>query len=150
MQPLTVLTDDEQMLQNEVRRLAQETVRPLVHDSDRDAKIDPSIVKAFFEMGLMSVEIPEEYGGAGMSFTCAILAVEQLARVDPSAAVVMDVQNTLVNNCILRWGPTSRRNAGSRGSYPERSAPTRCPRRTRARTPLPSGRGRCGRATRSS
>ena len=104
MQPLTVLTDDEKMLQNEVRRLAEETLRPLVHDSDRDAKIDPSLVKAFFEMGLMSVEIPEEYGGAGMSFTSAILAVEQLARVDPSAAVVMDVQNTLVNNCILRWG----------------------------------------------
>jgi short/branched chain acyl-CoA dehydrogenase len=104
MQPLTVLTDDEKMLQNEVRRLAEETLRPLVHDSDRDAKIDPSIVKSFFEMGLMSVEVPEEYGGAGMSFTSAILAVEQLARVDPSAAVVMDVQNTLVNNCILRWG----------------------------------------------
>ena len=144
MQPLTVLTDDEKMLQNEVRRLAEETLRPLVHDSDRDAKIDPSLVKAFFEMGLMSVEIPEEYGGAGMSFTSAILAGEQLARVDPPART----RSSTTASCA--GGPASRKNAGSRGSPPERSAPTRCPRRMRALTPLPYGHGRCGRAMGSS
>jgi short/branched chain acyl-CoA dehydrogenase len=103
-QPLTILTDDEKMLQDEVRRLAEETLKPLIHRSDEKGTLDPAVVPAFFEMGLMAVEVPESYGGAGMSFTSTILAVEQLARVDPSAAVVMDVQNTLVNNCILRWG----------------------------------------------
>jgi butyryl-CoA dehydrogenase/short/branched chain acyl-CoA dehydrogenase len=99
-----MLDDDERMLQEEVRRFADESLRPLVAASDRDAILDPSVIPAFFEMGLMAVEVPDALGGAGMSFMCAILAVEQLARVDPSAAVVMDVQNTLVNNCILRWG----------------------------------------------
>ena len=102
--PLTTLTDDERMLRDEVRRFAEETLRPLISDSDREGKLHPSVIPAFFELGLMAVEVPEEFGGAGMSFTSAILAVEQLARVDPAAAVVMDVQNTLVNNCILRYG----------------------------------------------
>ena len=102
--PLTTLTEDQQMLVDEVRRLAEEKVRPLVRASDEAGKMDPSAIAALFEMGLMAVDVPEEYGGAGMTFMSVILAVEQLARVDPSVAVVMDVQNTLVNNCITRWG----------------------------------------------
>jgi len=104
LQPLTILTEDQQMLVDEVRRLAEERIQPHVQSSDAAAKLEPSIIPALFEMGLMAIEVPEAYGGAGMSFTSAILAVEQLARVDPSVAVVMDVQNTLVNNCLLSWG----------------------------------------------
>jgi butyryl-CoA dehydrogenase/short/branched chain acyl-CoA dehydrogenase len=101
--PLTVLNDEELMLQEEVRRFADETVRPLIAESDREGKLPPSIVPALFEMGLMAVEIPEKLGGAEMPFSSAIIAIEELARVDPSVSVVMDVHNTLVNNCILRW-----------------------------------------------
>ena len=107
--PLTLLTEDEQMLKDEVRRFAEETLRPLIADSDRDGVLNPAVVPALFAMGLMGVEIPEKYGGAGMPFSSVIIAVEELARVDPSVAVVMDVQNTLVNNCILRWGDESQK-----------------------------------------
>jgi alkylation response protein AidB-like acyl-CoA dehydrogenase len=112
------------MLQEEVRRFAEEVLRPRIGDADREGKLDPTVVPALFEMGLMAVEVPEELGGAGMSFTMAILAVEELARVDPSVAVVMDVQNTLVNNCILRWASDeqkkrwlTRLSSGTVGAY---------------------------------
>ena len=102
--PLTELSDDEQLFSSTVRDFAEEQIRPAAGRMDRDGKMDPGLIRQFFELGLMGVEVPESYGGAGGSFFMAILAVEQLSRVDPSAAVVVDVQNTLVNNAILRWG----------------------------------------------
>ncbi|HXG28663.1 MAG TPA: acyl-CoA dehydrogenase [Nevskiales bacterium] len=102
-QPLTILSEEESMFQRAVRDFAEERVRPLVHQMDRDAQLDPSLIPAVFELGLMGIEIPEQYGGAGGSFTMAALAVEALSQVDASTAILVDVQNTLVNNCLLRW-----------------------------------------------
>ena len=101
--PLTRLTEDEKMFAEQVRQFAEEQVKPHVSSMDHDAKMTPEIIKACFELGLMGIEIPEQHGGAGASFFMSILAVEELARVDPSVAVMVDVQNTLVNNALLRW-----------------------------------------------
>ncbi len=102
--PLTVLADDEEMFRDSVRDFAEEAVRPHVGRMDRDGVMDAGLIRQFFELGLMGVEVPEAYCGAGGSFFMAIQAVEELSRVDASAGVVVDVQNTLVNNAILRWG----------------------------------------------
>jgi alkylation response protein AidB-like acyl-CoA dehydrogenase len=102
--PLTLLTEEEQMFRDTVRAFAEETVTPLVHDMDRDAKMDGELITQLFELGLMGIEVPEEMGGAGSSFFTAALVVEELSRVDPSVGVLVDVQNTLVNNCLLRYG----------------------------------------------
>jgi butyryl-CoA dehydrogenase/short/branched chain acyl-CoA dehydrogenase len=102
--PLTVPTEDQQQMLAEVRRFAEEGIRPKVAEMDAVGKLDPAILKTLFEMGLMGIDIPEEYGGSGMSFTDAILVIIELAKVDPSVSVVCDVQNTLVNNAIRRWG----------------------------------------------
>ena len=102
--PLTVLSEEEQLFCDSVRDFAEEKIRPSVSQMDRDAKIAPELIPQFFELGLMGIEVPDSLGGAGGSFFMAIQAVEQLSRVDSSAAVVVDVQNTLVNNAILRWG----------------------------------------------
>ncbi|HUF67653.1 MAG TPA: acyl-CoA dehydrogenase [Longimicrobiales bacterium] len=102
-QPLTVLTEEEQMFRDMVRQFAEETVRPLVMEMDRSAKMDPDLIRQFFALGLMGVEVPESMGGAESSFFTAVLVVEELSRVDPSVAVLVDVQNTLVNNCIMRY-----------------------------------------------
>jgi len=102
-QSLLALTEDEQLFRDSVRQFAEEAVRPLVKEMDEKGVFEHSLIEQFFQLGLMGIEIPEQYGGSGASFFEAILAVEELARVDPSAAVVVDVQNTLVNNAILRW-----------------------------------------------
>ena len=101
--PLTLLSEEEQMFQDSVRQFAHEQIRPHVREMDESAHFRPDILKQFFELGLMSIEIPEEYGGQGGTFFQAVLAVEELAAVDPSAAVIVDVQNTLVINALLRW-----------------------------------------------
>jgi alkylation response protein AidB-like acyl-CoA dehydrogenase len=101
--PLTVLGEDETMFQGAVRDFAEEKVRPLVSKMDQDGALEPALIPAVFELGLMGVEIPETLGGAGGSFFMATLAVEALSRVDASTAILVDVQNTLVNNCVLRW-----------------------------------------------
>ena len=85
-------------------RFAEEQVRPLVAGMDRDAKMDPMLIRQFFELGLMGIEVSEAYGGAAGTFFMCVLAVEELSRVDAAAAVVVDVQNTLVNNAFIRWG----------------------------------------------
>lgn len=95
---LTAFTEEEVMLKETVARWANTELKPLVRKMDSEKKMDPKIVKGLFEQGLMGIEIPSEYGGAGMSFTGAILAIEELAKVDPSVSVCCDVQNTLVNN----------------------------------------------------
>ncbi len=101
--PLTVLSDEEKAFADEVYKFAQKEVAPHVAQMDEESKLHPNIIPKLFEMGLMGVEIPEKFDGVDGSFMLATLAVESLARVDPSVAVVVDVQNTLVNNALVRW-----------------------------------------------
>jgi len=101
--PLTDLSEDERMFRDQIRQFAEERVRPLVAKMDREAQIPRELVDACFELGIMGVEIPDEHQGAGATFFMSVLVVEELARVDASVAVLVDVQNTLVNNAILRW-----------------------------------------------
>ena len=102
--PLTVLAEDEAILRDSVREFADAQIRPLVREMDEHAKIPRSLVDRLFELGVMGIEIPESYGGSGGTFFHAVLAVEELSRVDPSVGVLVDVQNTLVINALLRWG----------------------------------------------
>ncbi|HVR40193.1 MAG TPA: acyl-CoA dehydrogenase [Thermoanaerobaculia bacterium] len=102
--PLTVLSEEEQMFQQSVRDFAIEKIRPLVHQMDHDAKMSSDLIQDFFELGIMGIEVPDRFGGAGSSFFNAVLVVEELSHVDASCGVLVDVQNTLVNNAILRWG----------------------------------------------
>src|SRR6266566_9149185 len=102
MQPLTALNEDERMFQATVRKFAREQIRPFVREMDEAGVFRKDIIKQFFEMGLMGIEIPEEYGGQGGTFFQCVMAVEELSAVDPSAGVIVDVQNTIVNNAILR------------------------------------------------
>jgi alkylation response protein AidB-like acyl-CoA dehydrogenase len=102
--PLTVLSEDEEMFRASVREFAEGELRPRVEQMDEEGKLDPALTKQCFDLGLMGIETPEEYGGAGAGFFTAIIAVEELSRVDPSVGVFVDVQNTLVNNALLRWG----------------------------------------------
>jgi len=92
------------MMEDSVSKFAQEVILPKVRDMDEAENMDASVVEAMFEQGLMGIEIPEEYGGAGMNFTAAIVAIEALARVDPSVSVMCDVHNTLVNTAVLKYG----------------------------------------------
>jgi butyryl-CoA dehydrogenase/short/branched chain acyl-CoA dehydrogenase len=101
--PLTSLTDDEVLFRDNVRQFADEKLRPLVREMDENQVFDHGLIDQFFQLGLMGIEIPEQYGGGAGSFFEAILAVEEISRVDPSAGVLIDVQNTLVNNALLRW-----------------------------------------------
>ncbi len=102
--PITTLTEEEEMFRSAVRDFAESEIRPHVHDMDAAAQFNLDIIPKFFELGLMGVEIPEQFGGAGGNIFLAVLAIEELARVDASAAIYVDVHNTLVNNCVLRWG----------------------------------------------
>ena len=102
--PLTNLTEDEVLFRDNVRQFAEERLRPLVREMDEKQVFDHGLIKQFFQLGLMGIEIPEPYGGGAGTFFEAILAVEEISRVDPSAGVLVDVQNTLVNNAFLRWG----------------------------------------------
>src|SRR5688572_33275890 len=101
MGPPSTLSDDERLFFETVYAFARERVAPKVSEMDAAAKLDPDLLRALFELGLMGVETPAAEGGAGASFFSSILAVQALARVDPSLAVVVDVQNTLVNNALL-------------------------------------------------
>jgi alkylation response protein AidB-like acyl-CoA dehydrogenase len=102
--PLTKLSEDEQMFRSSVREFAEGEIRPRVEQMDEHAKLDPAVIQQCFQLGLMGIETPEQYGGAGTTFFNAILAVEELSRVDASVGVFVDVQNTLVNNALIRWG----------------------------------------------
>ena len=102
--PLTTLTEDENLFRDNIRQFAEDRVRPLSKEMDEKGVFDKDLIHEFFQLGLMGIEIPEQYGGGGGKFFEAILAVEELSRVDASAGVVVDVQNTLVNNAFLRWG----------------------------------------------
>jgi butyryl-CoA dehydrogenase/short/branched chain acyl-CoA dehydrogenase len=100
---LTQLNEDEQMFRGTVRRFAAEQIRSLVRGMDEAQQMDAGVIRQLFGLGLMGIEIPEEYGGSGGSFFEAILAVEEISTVDPSVGVLVDVQNTLCVNALLRW-----------------------------------------------
>jgi short/branched chain acyl-CoA dehydrogenase len=102
--PLTVLGDEEKMFQSVVRRFARERIGPHVRAMDEAGVFRKELLEEMFKLGLMGIEIPEEYGGQGGTFFQAVLAIEAVAAVDPSAAVIIDVQNTIANNVIIRWG----------------------------------------------
>lgn len=102
--PLTLLSEEEQMFREMVRQFAEQEIAPRVAAMDRDGELDGDLIAKLFELGLMGIEIPEASGGAGASFFTSVLAVEELSRVDPSVGVFVDVQNTLVNNAIQRYG----------------------------------------------
>jgi short-chain 2-methylacyl-CoA dehydrogenase len=101
--PLTRLSDEESLFRESVREFAEQQIRPLSAEMDEKGKFAPELIQQFFDLGLMGIEVPEEYGGQGGTFFSAILAVEEMSRVDASAGVIVDVQNTLVNNAFLRW-----------------------------------------------
>ncbi len=101
---LTHLDEDEKLFRDTVRRFARERIQPLVRQMDEACVLDKGILKQFFELGLMGIEIPEEYGGQGGNFFQCMLAIEELAAVDPAAAIVVDIQNSIVNNAVMRWG----------------------------------------------
>lgn len=118
------LTSEEQIFFDTISSFAQQKISPKVMEMDNAALADPSIIKSFFEMGLMAIEVPEEYGGSESSFFMAILAIQALSQVDPSMGVIVDVQNTLVNNAFIRWGSSilkkkylSKLSSSSVGSY---------------------------------
>ena len=105
--PITVLSEEEQLLQSTVRRFAAETVAPLVRPMEEAAQYAPGLIRKLAELGLLAIEVPEDFGGSGGSFFDSILAVEALAEVDPSVALIVDIQNTLSVNALLRWGTPS-------------------------------------------
>jgi len=100
---LTVLSEEEELFRASVREFAEGEIKPRVEAMEHAAKLDPDLIRQCFDLGLMAIETPEEYGGAGSTFFNAILAIEELARVDASTSVFVDVQNTLVTNAIIRW-----------------------------------------------
>jgi len=104
--PITHFSETESLMADQVAKFSNEVILPKVREMDEAELMDPVIVEQLFEQGLMGVEIPEEYGGAGMNFTAAIVAIEELARVDPSVSVMCDVHNTLVNTAVMRYGST--------------------------------------------
>jgi alkylation response protein AidB-like acyl-CoA dehydrogenase len=104
IQPLTVLSEEEQMFQAAAREFAEGEIGPHVEAMDREGVFRPELIEKFFEQGFMGLSVPEAYGGCSGSFFMSVLAIEEFSRVDASAGVVIDVQNTLVSNAILRWG----------------------------------------------
>jgi alkylation response protein AidB-like acyl-CoA dehydrogenase len=122
--PLTVMTEEEEFFRETVREFAERELAPRVDNMERQGHYDAEIIPMLFDLGLMGIEIPEEYGGSGGSFFMSIVAIEQLSRVDASVALMVDVQNTLVANAILRWANEelrerilSRLTQGSVGAY---------------------------------
>jgi alkylation response protein AidB-like acyl-CoA dehydrogenase len=107
--PLTQLSEEESMFQASVRRFAAERLAPHVRAMDEAGIFRKELLTELFDMGLMAVDVPEEYGGQGGTFFQAIIAIEELAKVDPSASVIVDVQNTLFNNALVRWANDDQR-----------------------------------------
>lgn len=102
--PLTALSEEEVMFRDTVRSFAEENIKPLAKKMDEEASFDKELLKKFFDLGIMGIEIPEEYGGAGSTFFNSVLLIEEFGKVDASASVLVDVQNTLVNNALVKWG----------------------------------------------
>ena len=106
---LTVLSEEESQFQTTVRRFAKERLAPHVRTMDDSGVFRKDLLQELFDLGLMAIDVPEDYGGQGGSFFQAILAIEELAKVDPSASVIVDVHNTLFNNAICTWGTDEQR-----------------------------------------
>src|SRR5512141_3244695 len=106
---LTILSEEEEMFRDAVNGFAEDEVRPRVMEMEKGAKIAADLIPKYFELGLMGIEVPEEYGGAGGSLFMVTIAVEEISKVDASAAIVCDVQNTLVNYPISRYGNDEQR-----------------------------------------
>ncbi|KAI4123729.1 MAG: hypothetical protein LQ347_006036 [Umbilicaria vellea] len=102
--PISHMSETELMMAESVSKFAQEVILPKVREMDEAENMDPTIIEQLFEQGLMGIEIPEEFGGSGMNFTAGIVGIEELARVDPSVSVMVDVHNTLVNTAIMKYG----------------------------------------------
>lgn len=102
--PLSILSEEEQLFQASVKQFARERIAPYVRSMDEQAKFRPELLRELFDLGLMGIDVNEEYDGQGGTFFQSVLAVEELAKVDPTTAVIVDVQNTLVNNAVERWG----------------------------------------------
>mmetsp|Transcript_71240 Transcript_71240/g.133237 ORF Transcript_71240/g.133237 Transcript_71240/m.133237 type:complete len:437 (-) Transcript_71240:179-1489(-) len=102
--PVTALSEEEEMLKDTVAKFAEDVLAPRVQQMDEEAKMPPEVVKSLFEQGLMGIEVPAELGGAGMSFTASCIAVEEVAKVDPAVAVLMDIQNTLLVTAFKDYG----------------------------------------------
>jgi butyryl-CoA dehydrogenase/short/branched chain acyl-CoA dehydrogenase len=124
MNALTHLDADELLFRNTVRQFARQRIGPLVREMDASAVFSKDLIRQFFELGLMAIEIPEAYGGQGGNFFQCVLAIEEISAIDPSAGVVVDVQNTIVNNAITRWGNDAQKSkylpqlaSGTVGSY---------------------------------
>jgi len=104
IKPITTLTENEQELQETVRKFSQDRIKPLVKLMDEKSYLDKDLLNELFDMNLMGIEIPEKYNGLGLNFMSSVIVIEELAKVDPAISVIVDVQNTLVNNCIQRYG----------------------------------------------
>uniref|UniRef100_A0A2S2QTX7 Short/branched chain specific acyl-CoA dehydrogenase n=1 Tax=Sipha flava TaxID=143950 RepID=A0A2S2QTX7_9HEMI len=102
--PLSILSEDEQFFKETVSKFSQEQITPLIKKMDHEHKIDDELVKKLFENGFMGIEIDQEYGGSGSSFMSSTLTVEEIAKVDPSVSVLVDLQNTLGNNVMIKMG----------------------------------------------
>lgn len=111
VRPLTRLREEEEVFRSTIRSFAQATIAPLVSAMDEASRLDPGLIAQLFDLGLMGIEVPEEYGGSGGRFFMSCLAIEELSRVDGSVGVMVDVQNTLVNNALLRWGSPEQKDA---------------------------------------
>ncbi len=109
--PLTQLSQDETLFRDSVYEFADREIRPLVREMDEHAKIPPDLLRSLFDLGVMAIEVPEAHGGAGATFFHSVLAVEALSRVDPSIGVLVDVQNTLVINALMRWASDAQKSA---------------------------------------
>ena len=107
---LTILTEEERLFQQSVGRFARERLAPHVRAMDEAGQFRDDLLREFFAMGLMGIDVPEEFGGQAGTFFQSILAIEEIAKVDPAASVIIDVQNTLVNNAIARWASDEQRN----------------------------------------
>src|SRR5262245_27524215 len=101
--PLTVLSEDEELFRDSCRSFAEERIKPLVRRMDEEARLEKSIIPELFDLGLMGIHVPDQFGGGSGSFFMSVLAVEEISRVDASFGVFIDVQNTLVNNALMRW-----------------------------------------------
>eukprot|EP00934_Nitzschia_sp_Nitz4_P003499 Nitzschia sp. Nitz4//scaffold134_size62860//61858//62919//NITZ4_006341-RA/size62860-processed-gene-0.41-mRNA-1//1//CDS//3329535535//3489//frame0 len=102
--PVTSFSEDEEMIRDAARSWAVSELLPIVREMDNDGKLKPEIIQSLFDQGFMGMEIPEEYGGAGLNFTSACLVVEEISRVDPSLSLLVDIHNTLTNNAVKFWG----------------------------------------------
>ena len=135
--PLVTLSEEEELFRTMVREFAEEQVKPHVMEMDRAAKIPQAMISQLFDLGVMGIEIPASYGGAGSSFFMSILAIEEFARIDPAIATCVDVQNTLVNNALVRCSILTKKPNFFPVWQRTRLGPILCPRPVPGATPLP-------------